>query len=487
MMMRAALALAAFLSGAAVLVYELLASGWMAPHFGSGLDVWAAVLGVTLAALALGYLGGGYLAPRLAGPAALALLLGLAGVAVLGIASWAARTSPGDRPIVHAAALLAAPVLLLAAATPWTVQLWPGASGMASGTVFAVSTAGSVAGALTAGCWAVPELGLWKTAVLTAAMLAVACLGLAVASRRALGPGCVLALAAVWAWNLPEGGRASGLVERKDTWFGRHEVTDDGVTRCLFVNGILQTGRASIRPRAPSARELLESGNALGLLPFLRPAGGRLLLIGVGGGSLAQSLAGAGWEVTGVEVDPEVLAMARRHFDYEGPCTLSDGRAFLRRDPTLRDAIVLDVYRGETLPAHCCTREFFALVRSRLAPGGFLAMNLIGSSEGRDARAVLAAMAGVFPQIVLHAPGGGQALGPMTVLAAEAGLDDPAVAERLRMAGLEPPGAVDLRDLSLASADRLTDDRNPLPRLRREAGQAWREASRRRYARRNGS
>ena len=51
-----------FITGAAILSLELLASRVMTPYFGVSLYIWSGILSITLLALALGYWGGGQLA-----------------------------------------------------------------------------------------------------------------------------------------------------------------------------------------------------------------------------------------------------------------------------------------------------------------------------------------------------------------------------------------------------------------------------------------
>ena len=74
---RLALALLSFLAGAAVLVQEILAAGWIAPLYGSGIDVWAVVLAVSLLALAAGAWIGSISVRRVRGLAGRARMAGL--------------------------------------------------------------------------------------------------------------------------------------------------------------------------------------------------------------------------------------------------------------------------------------------------------------------------------------------------------------------------------------------------------------------------
>ncbi|MBL4657741.1 MAG: fused MFS/spermidine synthase, partial [Flavobacteriales bacterium] len=54
----------AFIEGATVLAIELLSARMLAPYFGSGIQVWGAVIGVTVASLAIGYYLGGLLCQK---------------------------------------------------------------------------------------------------------------------------------------------------------------------------------------------------------------------------------------------------------------------------------------------------------------------------------------------------------------------------------------------------------------------------------------
>src|SRR5688572_27449452 len=53
-----------FVSGAAILALELLASRILTPYFGVSLYIWTGILSITLVALALGYWAGGRFAAR---------------------------------------------------------------------------------------------------------------------------------------------------------------------------------------------------------------------------------------------------------------------------------------------------------------------------------------------------------------------------------------------------------------------------------------
>lgn len=160
--------LAAFLSGAAVLVVELVGTRLISPVFGSTLYVWSALISVTLAALAAGaWLGGGLAdGPRAARwPQRLCAGAGL----------WLVLVPFARRPVLLAAAglgvksgalcaafvLVGPPLAALGALGPLCVRACAGSLaslGRAAGCVSSLSTAGSVLGALAAGFWLLPLL-----------------------------------------------------------------------------------------------------------------------------------------------------------------------------------------------------------------------------------------------------------------------------------------------------------------------------------------
>ncbi|MHC4473448.1 MAG: fused MFS/spermidine synthase, partial [Planctomycetota bacterium] len=377
---RAGCLIIAFLAGAVLLAEELLAAGWMAPIFGSGIDVWAAILGVTLSAMAAGYFAGSFASSRIR-VAHLPVLLAVAGVSVV-VAIFGLRvpcvpdpaaSDSGAALLGYACVVLGLPIFPLAVLSPWLVQVYSATeteAGRASGVTYAVSTLGGVLGAIGAGFWAIPGLGLARTTSLCVWALLAACLCCALLVKTARRAGLVAAAALLLAALIAEtsGTQSSTQVvvgedlrlrHLKDTWYGQHAVYEDDRVLYLFVNGVPQSSvdrrGARIYPRGA----LLGIGRAAELLPYLRPSGRDALVIGLGGGIVSTFFKKYGWNIHSVEIDPDMVALARRYFGFRGPCTVMDGRRFLRASPETFDFMHIDVYRGEDLPSHMTTREFF--------------------------------------------------------------------------------------------------------------------------------
>jgi len=84
--------------------------------------------------------------------------------------------------------------------------------------------------------------------------------------------------------------------------------------------------------------------------------------------------------ITAVELDASVLAIAKTHFGLQNAANLTlveqDGRVFLTRSRENYDIILIDAYRGSFIPFHLTTQEFYRIAASRLSTGGVLALNI---------------------------------------------------------------------------------------------------------------
>jgi spermidine synthase len=85
--------------------------------------------------------------------------------------------------------------------------------------------------------------------------------------------------------------------------------------------------------------------------------------------------------VTVAEIDPAVTWVAQEWMNVDTSKMKihhHDARLALRDNlPASLDVIIGDVFHDVTLPYHLTTREYLQLVKSRLRPGGFYAMNIV--------------------------------------------------------------------------------------------------------------
>lgn len=407
---------AAALSGAAVMVVELAAVRLLAPWFGTSLVVWTNVIAVILLALALGYLVGARLAARARPLAILARLLCAAALLVAWLPAASARLArvfvPEEVALHEAAGLIGwgslalsllvflPPATLLGTVSPLAVEALSRARGFsagnAGGRVLALGTLGSLAGVFATSHVLLPTLGSAGTfrAASCGLFVAALCAGLA---GRVLAPSALLAVLAAAASTLVSAQRPVRAGERE---LARRESSYQSLR-------VVEREQEGVRLRFLQVNEGFDSFQSVwqespGPLPagfyyndFLLPlawreadAPWRMLVLGLGAGTVARVFAGEGeldWTWTGVELDPAVVELGREWLDLGALESRGevwsglDARLALRVARGSFEEIVLDCYSNQVeIPPHLCTREFFDEVRARLSEGGWLAANLGG-------------------------------------------------------------------------------------------------------------
>lgn len=160
------------------------------------------------------------------------------------------------------------------------------------------------------------------------------------------------------------------------------------------------------------ARDLDALNHYLARVParLMRPA--QALLLGNGTLSLVPELAALSGSLLTVEIDRAVVDAGVRFFTPAAPLAAltnwslieADGKAFLAASARRFDLIVVDLPSPLTLgEAYLHTREFYTLCRSRLRPGGVLAVQLSGGLGGptRTPARLVAGLRASFPDVAV--------------------------------------------------------------------------------------
>lgn len=183
---RGAVYLIAFISGCALLGLELVASRILAPFFGNSIYVWGALISVFLLALSLGYYLGGIIADRLPSFNSLGRIIMVTAFFICLIPFLAHPLSYGILTIgcdLRLAVLLASlglflvPSVLMGMVSPYVIKLSATRLeriGKTAGNVYAVSTIGSITGAILVAFFLVPLMGSRNIVFLLAGMLVLA-------------------------------------------------------------------------------------------------------------------------------------------------------------------------------------------------------------------------------------------------------------------------------------------------------------------------
>jgi spermidine synthase len=416
-----------FVSGMASLGVEFGASRLLAPYFGTSLYVWGVLIGLVLIYLSIGYVVGGRLADRRPNPDLLFQLTAWAGfwIGIIplvsypillqsqkGFASLSAGLVLGS--LLAVLALFAVPVILLGCVSPFAIRLLlrsVGTGGNTAGAVYALSTAGSILGTFLPAFWLIPTYGTRPTLIIfSVALLLLSVVGLWPRRRLyALLLIAVLAGSALLPSGIkpPEQGR---LLYEKESAYNYIQVVQEGTRTELVLNegqaihSIYDS--ASLTTGGPWDYFVLGS--------YFRPAQAsepvphKVAILGLAGGTSARQLTaayGPSVDITGVEIDPEIVDVAHRYFHLDEPNVhpvVQDARYWLAGDDQRYDVIAMDAYRQPYIPFHLTTREFFEQVRGHLTTGGAAVVNAgRTASDYRLVAALASTMAAVFNNVYL--------------------------------------------------------------------------------------
>ena len=481
-----------FITGACVLVIELMGSRILAPYFGSGIYTWSALISITLAALALGYSFGGRLADRLPRADILYMLCLAAGLWTLSTPMLARPLLPLmiQIPDIRTGVLLSSLILyfpnlfMLGAIGPFIIRLMTSKReivGSVSGRVFAVSTIGSLLGALATGFVLIPGFGV--VAIFTFCgilLLVIAILGNFRA--RFIGYaliliGLVVSLMLLSARITPPA-TSLEILDQEPSFYGQLQVVRQHDQMSLLVDGV---GQNYVYNNDIHSTEYI---NFIAALPELRQAapspGQKALVIGMGAGQLPMLMQRNGLFVDAVEIDPKVGIMATRHFGFDLPreqVHYMDGRLFLIQSKHNYEYIAIDAFSAEQIASHLLTVEALEQTRSRLTDSGVLAINVTSVSTGRDIAALQYTLKSVFPEVRTFSLDDGNALTSIVFLASSSNIrldTDSAVLDEVLLRDARRFISGEMPELD--SDILLTDDYNPISHQRKRIQLLWREA-----------
>jgi len=423
------LSLVVFLCGAVVMMFELLGTRVLAPYSGTSLYVWTNIIGVILGSLSLGYWLGGRLADRYPRPRGLFLTILAAAMLVMLVnllktpflAGLQTRVAdPRWASLVASLVLFSLPAILLGMVSPYAVRLTldePDHAGRTVGTLYALSTAGSIAGTFLAGFVLIPTQGTTRLlTILSLSLVASALLVLLRARERKTDGRILMAVAGMWllllAWVEPD----PAVVDSEYNSIRIHDLWDDQTQRTMRVlelNHYINSGM------------YLDNGDpAFEYLEFFRlpehfiPGFKNALLVGAGAYSFPKYFLAhypqARLDV--VEIDPKLTELARLHFQLKDDPRMrifhEDGRTYINRCREKYEVVYFDVFRSMySVPDHLTTLECARHVSRCLTDDGVAVYNLLGSIEGPSSRFIQAeymTLKQVFPHVYVFLVDDGQ-------------------------------------------------------------------------------
>jgi len=417
-----------FVSGMTSLAIELTASRFIGNYFGSALPVWAAIIGMVLVYLTIGYMLGGRLADRNPNERYLYKLTIWAGfftglipfvarpvlqLATVGIRTVSANIFVGS--LFGVILLLSLPMTLLGCVSPFAIRLQTRSvesTGNTAGAIYALSTLGSILGTFLPVLFLIPVIGTRNTFLtFSFALMVTSLTGLLVLSgRQAWRYAALIIIVAALTVFLPAGvvraAEAGQLIYETESSYNYIQVVQVGDTRYLILN----EGNAVHSIYNPN--QLLTQGewDYFAVAPFFNKNFDpsqlkRVAVIGLAAGTVPRQLTAIYGPIVidGVEIDPTIAEVGRQFFDMTEPnlnVILQDGRYFMRTTTQMYDLVGIDAYHQPYIPAQLTTVEFFQEVYDHLNDRGVILLNAgRTATDFRLLDALATTMKQVFPSV----------------------------------------------------------------------------------------
>jgi spermidine synthase len=421
-MLKAFLIVLVFVGGMTSLALEMSASRLLGAYFGTSLYIWGCLIGMTLLYLTVGYFIGGRLADRHPSERVLCTFTAIAAIAVLiipfaskPILSWSitamAQVSVSIflSSLIGTILLFAIPVTLLGLVSPFAIRLMAkdiGRSGRMSGSLYALSTMGSLLGAFLPILFFIPLFGVRRTILIFGVLLFAASLwGL----RPVLRPALILALV-ILIMPLEPLKSIPNLIYDKESLYNYIQVTQqsDG-TRQLILN----EGEAVHSIYYPDPNQILTGWywDYFLAAPYfnsrMQPSDvHRVGIIGLAAGTIAHQFTkvyGPSVQIDGAEIDPDIVDVGRKYFAMNEPnlhIYTEDGRTFLSTTHQRYDVVAIDAFDQPYIPFQFTTREFFTQVRDHMTANGTVVLNTAHTAHDyRLVQAFVNTMKLVFPNV----------------------------------------------------------------------------------------
>jgi predicted membrane-bound spermidine synthase len=410
----------AFIEGGAVMCVELCSAKILSPYFGTSVYVWAAVLGITLTALMLGYYLGGYLSAKNKSINLIFWMMMIGGCLLTLTPIISSKILPITinfnlllGTVVSLMSFLFFPLVMFGATSPLLINYLTkqaDESGKSSGTVYSVSTFGGIITTFLVGFYTLPTFGIQKTLYFYGVLVVVTSIVIAWLSKKEIAGKAfdqaqddkakgnnkmmfLLLSIALLSYNFTSK-KNNEIIYQSDGIMGELKVVDrmyggGKEYREMMVNNISQTIMDKQNPN-------VSFWNYVGVLTYNLESyskGKKALLLGLGGGTLYKQLQQKGFDVDVVEIDARIEQVAKKYFYIENELNVvvDDARHYIKTTDKKYDVVIYDLYNSETPPVHLMTKEAFAEIKNMLNPEGVLVVNFYGfleSKRGRAARSI---------------------------------------------------------------------------------------------------
>ena len=450
---RYAAAALVFGASASVLVVEVVALRLLAPYFGLTLETSTLVIGVALAAIALGSWAGGRAADLIPPRRALGPLLAVSGVAAAATPFAVRAAGAFDRGVllmlVSTFAIIV-PGTFLAAVTPMVTKLrltTLNETGTVVGRLSAIGTAGAIVGTVVTGFVLISRVpvsgimvGLGAVLVLAGALVEFRVRGW----RSAVTPAVLVIVAGGVVAVAPDGCDVETIyhcaVVVKDQ--------DRASGRVLMLDG---APHSYVDLDDPTYLDWDYAKAVASVIDTEYPEGEPLRVYHIGGGGLTLprylERVRPGTSSLVSEIDPGVVKIDNEEFGLASgkgiEVRVEDARLGLGRlADDSRDLVLGDAFGGVSVPWHLTTRETVREIARVLTAEGIYVINLLDYGPLAFARAEVATLAKTFDHVALATEvdtlnNGEKAGGNLVLVASDAPLDIASISAKIAERGAD--------------------------------------------------
>ncbi len=486
------------------MVCELVGAKMLAPFFGTSLYVWAAALGLTLGGLTTGYFLGGRLSAKYPNDirllyyvlVAAAFFLILMPITSKWIMAATIDMNLQTGAIISLLVFMVPPLIFMGMTSPIIINLLTNDAdyaGNSAGNVYAISTLGGILMTFLMGFFIIPNFGITKPAIITGIALALLpVISLFRKQRNSAIIALVLLLGlsattfnkkSIYPDNYKVLYESEGILGQvKVVDHPSYDITRDAkMGRGLIVNNTLQTYVGAANNYQYS---IWSWANYFPTAASIFPKGSKVLLLGLGGGTIVKQFNRMGFEVDVVEIDKRIWDVSIEYFkmDPNTNVIIDDARHFVKIVDKQYDIIVYDTFLSESVPEHLLTMEGFEDARRILKPNGMIMANFYGYLEGESgiaARSVYKTFQeSGFNTEILATPGREESRN-LIFLASE-------VEKDFSNTNYQEPGfkkisnlyehLIDTQKLQLDDIQVLTDERPRLSKLYAKAASGWKKS-----------
>lgn len=389
-----------FIEGATVMIAELCGAKLLSPFFGSSLNVWSAVMAITLAGLASGYFIGGVLSKKnntqnnTQSNLFYVLLLAVCFLSSMPFLTplflnFAALFSLIPAVVLSVFVLLFPTMLCLGATSPLVISILSSntnTSGQTSGTIYAVSTVGGIVATFLSGFYFIPQLGITYTIIIFSILLALVSLFVLVKKKSNYTLYICLLLVGISIYGFTTLSRNKFTIYKADGILGKIEIRDEPsandtlkMIRKLLVNNIIQAEIDLQTKQTPTEYMRLVEKNS-----DFYPKG-KALVIGLGGGVFANMFVKNNYEVTAVEYDERVIELSKRFFylNHSVKTICEDARYFINHSKQKYNVVLFDVFKAEEQPSHILTKESLVKLKTMIDSNSVCIINTYGYLSGK--------------------------------------------------------------------------------------------------------